>query len=166
MFVRTLRPEPATFGTLYAPATSPAMPEPKPAPYAPTSSVWSAVIARMWPSSSSAIVTVADSSRGCGAATRFSQRSSIHFSGAPSAIAAMATAVSSRPTLIFSPKPPPTSWVTTRTRFVGSASIAAKWSRAAWAPWLDNHTDISPEDGSKLATTPRVSIGTARYRCW
>ena len=87
----------------------------------PTSSTSSARTPRMWPSASSAKLTVIRSSRACWPAIRFSRRSSIHFTGRPRRLPASTTATSSGSMNIFCPKPPPTSCMTTRTRFSGSA---------------------------------------------
>ena len=83
--------------------------------YAPTSHTWSAVMAWMMPSSSTATFTCANSLRECPADSRFSRRSSIHFTGRPRRYDASTTAHSSRYTNIFWPKPPPTSRAVTCT---------------------------------------------------
>ena len=71
------------------------------------------------PSASKAIRTAACSWRDCPAASRFSRRSSTHFTGAPTFGAASIRHISSRCTMIFWPKPPPVSRITTRMRCSG-----------------------------------------------
>ena len=55
----------------------------------------------------------------CPAASRFSRRSSTHFTGTPTFGAASIRHISSRCTMIFWPKPPPVSRITTRMRCSG-----------------------------------------------
>ena len=86
------------------------------APQSDTKSMWAAWIA---PSASNAIVTSACSWRDLPAASRFSRRSSTHFTGAPTFGAASIRHISSRCTMIFCPKPPPVSRMITRMRCSG-----------------------------------------------
>ena len=81
--------------------------------------------ARKWPSASVATVRVASSWRAWLAAIRFSRRSSIHFTGRPTCLAASSHGRSSRVGYIFWPKPPPTSPNSTRTRFSGTPKTRA-----------------------------------------
>ena len=71
------------------------------------------------------------SSRACPAAARFSIRSSTHFTGRPSILAAAQTTRSSRDSPAFCPKAPPMSGITTRNRSAGCFSRAASACRAA-----------------------------------
>ena len=84
------------------------------------------------PSASNAIVTVPCSRRDLPAASRFSRRSSTHFTGAPTNGAASIRHISSRWTRTFCPKPPPVSRITTRMRCSGSPSRREQKSRMSW----------------------------------
>ena len=95
------------------------------------------------PSASRAKLTVIRSSRACWPAIRFSRRSSIHFTGRPSRLPASTTATSSGIMNIFWPKPPPTSRITTRTRFSGRPRARDRNPRTPWAPWVDVCTTSS-----------------------
>ena len=126
----------------------------------PTSSTNSARTPRMCASASSAKLTVMRSSRACWPAIRFSRRSSIHLTGRPRRLPANTTATSSGSMNIFCPKPPPTSCMTTRTRFSGSPSARDRNPRTPWAPCVEVCTTNSLRNPSQSETTPRHSIGT------
>ena len=89
-----------------------------------------------------------------------SRRSSVNLTGTPSARAASGTSSSSgHGWLILTPKPPPTSGVTTSTWPRSRPSLAATQPRTPVEVWVDDHTVIRPVSGSHRATTPRPSIG-------
>jgi hypothetical protein len=58
------------------------------------------------------------------------------------------------------PKPPPTSGAITRRRCSGKSSTSASSVRRRCGIWVEDQTVSSPVAGSKLASTPRFSIGT------
>lgn len=70
------------------------------------------------------------------AAVSASDRSSIHFTGAPSRLATAATAISSRPTTHFCPKPPPMSGTVTRTAHSASPTDRASIVRTWCGTWV------------------------------
>ena len=67
----------------------------------------------------------------CPAASRFSRRSSTHFTGAPTFGAASIRHISSRWTMTFCPNPPPVSRITTRMRCSGIPSRREQNSRTS-----------------------------------
>ncbi len=81
---------------------------------------------RITPSASNAMRTSPCSCRDLPAASRFSLRSSTHFSGAPTFRPASMMHISSRCTITFWPKPPPVSRITTRTFCSGTPSRRAQ----------------------------------------
>ena len=165
VFVYTAVAEYDTLGMRYGPVKS--MPTNPPellpaAGNAPTSSSRCARTAMIRPPSSTAQLTVILSSRACCPARRFSRRSSIHLTGRPSRLPATTTATSSGSMNIFCPKPPPTSCMTTRTRFSGSPTAHDRNPLTPWGPWVEVCTSSSCRYGSQLDTTPRHSMGTHR----
>ncbi len=79
----------------------------------------------MRPSASAASVAVCSWSRPWIIEIMASERVSIHLTGRPHSFEACASAYSSACTLIFEPKPPPTSGAITRTLDSGTPQIAA-----------------------------------------
>jgi hypothetical protein len=65
----------------------------------------------------------------------------------------------------FAPNPPPTSGVTTRTRFSSRPSIDMMKNRASGASYEESQTVSRSSIESKLARTPRHSIEWAPPRC-
>ncbi len=120
----------------------------------------STVIAWMTPSASIAIRTLPCSLRECGADSRFSRRSSIHFTGAPRSRDASTTEHSSRNTNIFWPNPPPTSRAVTVTWPSDTPRYRAKKLRVSCTDCVAHTMSISSRPGVHEAMIPRVSIGT------
>ena len=110
------------------------------------------------PSSSKAMVASPCSWRAWPAASRFSRRSSIHFTGAGSLRAASIRHMSSRIGLTFWPKPPPVSRMITRMWCSCSPSSREQKTRTSWGAWVPAQIVSSPPDHSTMI--PRVSIGT------
>ena len=100
-------------------------------------------------------------SRACAAATRFSPRSSIHFTGRPSSRAANGTSTSSTAWMPFWPKPPPTSQAMTRIVSVDCLSDVARIICRMCGVWVLAHTVRALFTGSTVARIPRGSIGAA-----
>ena len=113
---RRPRREPGPFAVKYAPMLACTVPR----------------IAVMFPSSSAASSRSATWSRPCVVAVNDSLRSSIHFTGLPSAMAAAITATWSGYRGPFAPKPPPTSPVMTCSRARG---MPRTFASQFWAPW-------------------------------
>ena len=100
----------------------------------------------------------------CGAAIRFSRRSSIQTTVLPVSRAASATASSSGWSGIFCPNPPPTSGVMTRMRASPMPVAIASLRRSRCGDWVELQKVSSPVAGSYEAAQPRASMGTAAYR--
>ena len=66
--------------------------------------------------------------------------------------------------LIFTPKPPPTSGVTTSTLARSRPSLAATQPRTPVDVWVEDHTVRRDVSGSHRATVPRPSIGVQAER--
>ena len=90
---------------------------------------------------------------------RFSRRSSLHLTAAPSSCAAIAITISSRPTNDFRPNPPPTSPICTRIWFSGTPVERDITRRTSCGFWLDIHTSRRWSNGSHFTTMPRHSMG-------
>ena len=89
----------------------------------------------------------------------------MNFTGLPSARAASGTRSSSgQGWLIFTPKPPPTSGVTTSTWPRSRPSFTATAARTPVEVWVDDHTVSRLTSGSQRATVPRPSIGWQALR--
>ena len=94
-----------------------------------------------------------------------SRRSSVHFTGRPSRRAAQGTSTSSgQGCTILTPKPPPTSGVTTSTRSTGSPSLAAIACRTLVEVWVDVCTSSDSSSASQRASTPLPSSGIDALR--
>ena len=81
-----------------------------------------------------------------------SRRSSVHFTGRPSRIAAIGTRISSgHGCMILTPNPPPTSGAITSTFGSGNPSLAAIAARTEVAAWVDEYTRRLRSSGSQRA---------------
>ena len=89
-----------------------------------------------------------------------SDRSSIHFTGAPTLRDAAAAMNSSAYVFSLAPNPPPTSGAIARTLASLTPQTIARNVRRKWGIWVELYTTRSSEAGFQSATTPRVSIGT------
>ena len=89
----------------------------------------------------------------------------MNFTGRPSARAASGTSSSSgHGWLIFTPKPPPTSGVTTSTWPRSRPSLTAIAARTPVEVCVEVHTVSRLTSGSQRATVPRPSIGWQALR--
>ena len=133
--------------------------------YAPTLPMVSTRNARKCPLSSSASSAVVCCSRPWESDRNDSSRPLIHFTGRPSFSAANSTIAYSGYRPFFMPKPPPTSYATSRrspasqwnTSFASCARFARRFCALVTRVRL-------PEPPSNTPTAPRVSIGAACTR--
>src|SRR4051794_2421602 len=124
----------------------------------------SAATPTMRPSASKPALTLKRCSWPWKPATRFSWRSSTHFTGAPARRAAAHTSASSRATTHFWPKPPPTSGATTRRRCSGIPSSAATVVRTRGGTCGEDHRVRRRSRASHSARQARPSSGSAVTR--
>ena len=102
--------------------------------------------------------------RPCCVVSRFSRRSSVHFTGRPRSIAAIAATIASDGGLPFVPNAPPTSGTITRIVSGERPRMWASWASGRWVSWAEHQTVRRPASRSSRATAPRASIGTAATR--
>ena len=96
--------------------------------------------------------------------TMSSDRVSVHFTGRPSSIAALAATMYSTYTAAFGPKPPPTHGQRTRSCSGSSPSTGASAPCAACGAWCDTQQVTPPSGSPGTARITLHSIGTPARR--